>query len=480
LQPAGPNFIYMLRNINYHRLRQLWADLREAIAGTDRDFTKEPMGRAMFLLAVPMVLEMFMESVFAIVDIFFVSRLGSDAIATVGLTESLMTIIYAIGGGFAAATTALISRRIGEKEPEKAAISAVQAIFTGLAFSILIAIPGFILSRDVLRLMGGNENMINNMGGYTTIMISANAAIMLLFIINAVFRSSGDAAISMRVLFIANLINIVLDPCFIFGWGPFPALGVEGAAVATSIGRGTAVVYQFYLLFAGKRRIHISFKQLIPDWKVMWSLIKLSLGGIGQSLIVTSSWIFLVRIISGFGSSVIAAYTIAIRIVIFSLMPPWGLSNAAATLVGQNLGASKPERAERAIYMASVLNVVFMGLISLLFIFTPQYFVQAFMHGKPISLDAIICLRIVSYGFVFYALGMVMMQSLNGAGDTITPTIINFFCFWMIEIPLAWLLSSRTSLHEQGVYISIVVAESIMATTGLIIIRNGKWKMNRV
>jgi putative MATE family efflux protein len=461
-------------------MKQLWLDLKEAIAGTERDFTKEPMGRAMFLLAVPMVLEMFMESVFAIVDIFFVSSLGSDAVATVGLTESLMTIIYAIGGGFAAATTALISRRIGEKQAEKASISAVQAIYTGLFFSSLIAVPGFIFAQDVLSLMGGNTNMVLNMSGYTSVMLSANGVIMLLFIINAVFRSSGDAAISMRVLFIANLINILLDPCFIFGLGPFPQLGIEGAAVATTLGRGIAVIYQFYLLFAGRRRIHISSKQLIPDWAVMWSLVKLSLGGIGQSLITTSSWIFMVRIISGFGSSIVAAYTIAIRIIIFSLMPPWGLSNAAATLVGQNLGASKPERAEQAIYMAAILNVTFMGLISLLFIFSPQYFVQAFMHGMPVSLDAINCLRTISYGFVFYGLGMVMVQSLNGAGDTVTPTIINFFCYWMIEIPLAWLLSSGTGLHEQGVYISIVVAESIMAITGLLIIRKGKWKTNKI
>jgi putative MATE family efflux protein len=470
----------MLPKISHEQLRQIWSDLKEAIAGTDRDFTKEPMGRAMFLLAVPMVLEMFMESVFAIVDIFFVSHLGSDAIATVGLTESLMTIIYAIGGGFAAATTALISRRIGEKRPEKAAVSAMQAIYTGLFFSVLIAVPGFIFSHEVLGLMGGNENMINNMAGYTSIMLSANGVIMLLFIINAVFRSSGDAAISMRILFIANIINVMLDPCFIFGWGPFPKLGVEGAAVATTIGRGTAVIYQFYLLFAGKRRIHISYSQLSPEWKVMWSLVKLSLGGIGQSLITTSSWIFMVRIIAGFGSSVVAAYTIAIRIIIFALMPPWGLSNAAATLVGQNLGADKPERAERAVYMAAILNFCLMGLISLLFIFNPQYFVQAFMHGKTVSLDAVICLRIISYGFVFYGLGMVMVQSLNGAGDTVTPTIINFFCFWMIEIPLAWVLSSRTGLHEQGVYLSIVIAESIMATTGLVIIRRGKWKTKKV
>jgi len=468
----------MFSTNNHEQLRHFWSDLKEAIAGTDRDFTKEPMGRAMFLLAVPMVLEMFMESVFAITDIFFVSSLGFDAVATVGLTESLMTVIYAIGGGFAAATTALISRRIGEKQADKAAVSAIQAIYTGLFFSVVIAIPGSIFARDVLSLMGGNSNMVSNMSGYTSIMLSANGVIMLLFIINAVFRSSGDATISMRVLFIANIINIMLDPCFIFGLGPFPQLGVQGAAMATTMGRGTAVIYQFYLLFAGKRRIHISFSQLIPDWKVMWSLVKLSFGGIGQSLIATSSWIFMVRIISGFGSSIVAAYTIAIRIIIFSLMPPWGLSNAAATLVGQNLGAAKPERAQQAIYMAAVLNVAFMGLISLLFIFSPQYFVQIFMHGKPVSQDAVICLRMVSYGFVFYGLGMVMMQSLNGAGDTVTPMIINFFCFWMLEIPLAWILSSKTALHEQGVYIAIVIAESIMAMTGLLIVRRGKWKTN--
>jgi putative MATE family efflux protein len=470
----------MYKSIMRLNYGEIWRDLKEAIAGTERDFTQEPLGRAMFLLAVPMVLEMAMESIFAVVDIFFVSRLGAEAVATVGITESLMTIIYAIGGGFATATTALVSRRIGEKQPGKASIAAVQAIYTGIFVSMLIAVPGMYFARDILRLMGGTSTMVNQMSGYTTIMLAANGVIMLLFIINAVFRSSGDAAISMRILFIANVINMILDPCLIFGLGPFPELGVMGAAVATTSGRSIAVIYQFWLLFAGRRRVKLSVRELSPDWKVMWSLIKLSMGGIGQSLIATSSWIFMVRIISGFGSVVVAGYTIAIRVVIFSLLPCWGLSNAASTLVGQNLGANRPDRAQRSVKITAVVNMIFMGIISIFFIAWPQFFVHLFVDGNPVSGYAMESLRIISYGFVFYGLGMTMVQSMNGAGDTFTPTIINFFCFWLLEIPLAWMLAKHTGMHEKGVFIAIVIAESVMAITGFLVFRRGKWKTEKV
>ncbi len=454
--------------------------IRESIRGKDFDYTEIPLKKAMWLLAVPMVLEMIMESVFAIVDIFFVSKLGADAIATVGITESMMTIVYALGFGLATATTAMVSRRIGEKEPEKAASVGFQAIVTGFFVSLAIAIPGVLYTRELLELMGTNRNIVENLSSFTAIMLGSNLVIMWLFIINAIFRSAGNAVIAMRVLFIANLINIVLDPILIFGLGPIPAFGVKGAAIATTTGRGIAVLYQIYLLFSGKSIIHFQRKTLKPDLAAIGNLIRLSLGSIGQNIIATSSWIGLMRIVSMFGSEVLAAYTLAIRLIIFSLLPSWGLSNAAATLVGQNLGAGKPERAERAVKAAGKTVMVLLGVVSVLFIALPEVFIRIFTSDESLIRQGNTALQIISIGFIFYGLGMVMMNAINGAGDTVTPTKINFLCFWLIEIPLAWFLAILLNLDQTGVYLAIVVAESLLALIAYWWFRKGHWKLMKV
>lgn len=466
-----------LKTLDY---KTLWLDIKEAIAGTERDFTETSLGKAIFILAVPMVLEMLMESIFAIVDIFFVSRLGANAVATVGLTESAMTIIYAIGMGLAMATTALVSRRIGEKKKKEAGEVAFQAIFMAVIVAVLIAIPGVIFAREFLQLMGATEEVIEQGYMYPAIMFGGNMIIMMLFIINAVFRSSGDAAISMRVMWLANIINIILDPLLIFGYGPFPELGLEGAAIATTIGRGTAVLYQFYLLWSGKYRIRLYWDNIKLKFSVMLKLLKISGGGILQNLIATSSWIFLMRIIAVFGPDVIAGYTIAIRIIIFPLLLAWGLSNAAATLVGQNLGAKQPEQAEKSVWITGYANMVFMGIIGLFFVFIPEFWIGIFVDEGAVLANGVLALRIISIGFLCYALGMVLMQSFNGSGDTITPSKINFFSFWLFEIPLAYILAIPLNMGLTGAAIAIVSAETLLTFLAFILFRQGKWKLREV
>ena len=458
----------------------VYRDILEAITGTEQDFTEGRLSRAILLLSIPAVLEMVMESVFVLADIFFVSRLGADSVATVGITESMITIVYAIAVGLGTATTSLVSRRIGEKNHDEASRSAFQAILTGLVVSVAIGLPGALFAGRLLGMMGASANIINNMAGYTRIMLGANVVIMMLFIINAVFRSAGDAAVAMKVLWIGNIINIVLDPCFIFGLGPFPELGVKGAAVATAIGRGTAVLVQFYLLFFGKKRIRLSMKHISVDFRIMVKLLRLSFGSIGQNLIGTTSWIALVRIISIFGSEVVAGYTIAIRIIGFTLLPSWGISNAASTLVGQNLGAKKPDRAEKAVWVTGWINMILLGSIGIVLVLTPGTFIRMFIFNENVIRTGTLCLRIISIGFIAYGLGMVLVNSFNGAGDTSTPLKINVFAFWMVEIPLAYILALKAGMHEEGVFIAIVIAESLMTLIAWLIFRRGKWKLKEV
>lgn len=481
----GKDYKYGSMNEKTHKvipdsLRSFFRDAKEAISGTELDFTEIKLSRAILLLSIPAVLEMVMESIFVLVDIFFVSKLGADAVATVGITESLITIVYAISLGLAVATTSMVSRRIGEKNPDKAARTAVQAILTGICVSLVIAIPGSIYSVKLLKIMGASAVITEQMSGYTRIMLGGNVVIMLLFIINAIFRSAGDAAIAMRVLWVGNIINIILDPCLIFGLGPFPELGVTGAAVATTTGRGLAVLYQFWLLFFGNKRISLTLSHLVIDFGIIARLIRIALGSIGQNLIGTTSWIALVRIISIFGSEVVAGYTIAIRIVSFVLLPSWGISNAASTLVGQNLGAKKPDRAERAVMATGWINMILLGIVGLILFIFPSTFIALFIKDKIVLSSGAECLRIISIGFIAYGFGMVIVNSFNGAGDTTTPLKINIFAFWFVEIPLAWFLALKAGMNEQGVFTAIVIAESLMTITAWLVFRRGKWKLKEV
>lgn len=458
----------------------LWQDIIDSIRGSDKEYTSGNIWRAILLLSIPMVLEMMMESVFAIVDIFFVSKLGFEAVATVGLTESMLTIVYAIAVGLSMATTAIVSRRIGEKNEDGAALTTVQAIMVGIIVSVIISIPGIIYAPELLGLMGASAEVIDSGYIFTGIMMGSSIIIMLLFIINAVFRGAGDAAYAMRVLWIANLINIILDPCLILGLGPFPELGVTGAAVATAIGRGTGVIIQFILLFRRRGRVRIHARHVQFDLRVMKRLLRLSLGGISQFIIATSSWIGLMRIMAIFGSEALAGYTIAIRILVFSILPSWGMSNAAATLVGQNLGAKKPDRAESSVWKSAIVNLIFLCCIAVVFIIYPEFLIRFFTDEERVVNIGAQCLRFLSYGYGFYAFGMVMTQAFNGAGDTTTPTIMNLFCFWLVEIPLAYLLSLQLGFDEQGVFMAIITSESLLGILGIILFRQGRWKLRQV
>ncbi len=462
------------------RFKAFLRDVAESVRGTEQDFTEVKMSRAILLLAIPMVLEMVMESVFAVVDIFFVSKLGADAVATVGITESVNTIIYAIGSGLGLATTSMVSRRIGEKNREEASKTAFQSILLASAVSIAIGIPGALFSADILSLMGASDNIVANLSGYTSITLGANIVVMLLFIINAVFRSAGDAAVAMKVLWLGNIINIILDPCLIFGWGPFPELGITGAAVATTIGRGIAVLYQVYVLLRGRKRIALKLKHMVVRIKTVGKLVSLSLGGIGQNLIATTSWIGLVRIISVYGSEVVAGYTIAIRIVLFILLPSWGVSNASSTLVGQNLGAGKPDRAEKAVWFTGWVNIILLAIVGLVLVIAPSYFIGLFIDDPAVIRYGASGLRIISYGFPAYGLGMVIVSAFNGAGDTTTPVKINFVIFWLLEIPLAYMLAIYISMNQTGVFTAIVISESLMTLLAWLLFRRGRWKMKKV
>jgi len=458
----------------------LWASLVEAIRGSHQDYTTGSLNRAILLLAVPMVLEMVLESLFAVVDVFWVGRLGANAVATVGLTESMLSLVFAVGMGLSLSTTAMVARRIGEKDPEGAAVAAVQAITLGLIVSVAIGVPCLVFAPHLLRLMGASPDIIAEGSGYTRICLGGSCAVLLLFLNNAIFRGAGDAAIAMRLLWVSNIINLILDPCLIFGVGPFPRLGVTGAALATFIGRSIGVLYQFYRLLRGTERIRILKSQIRVQYDVLLRLLRVSLTGILQFAIAHTSWIGLVRIVSIFGATALAGYTIAIRVVIFVLLPSWGLSNAAATLVGQNLGAGHAERAEKAVWRTGLYNVAFLGVVGIFFIFFAEPVVRLFTHDPAVVPLGAACLRIVSYGNLGYAYFMVMMQAFNGAGDTITPTIVNFFGFWLFEIPLAYWLAIPLHMRSNGVFFSIAIAESAMAVTSAVLFRRGKWKKQKI
>jgi len=458
----------------------LWSSIREAVSGSHQDFTAGNLNRAILLLAIPMVLEMVLESLFAVVDVFWVGRVGANAVATVGLTESMLTLVFAVAMGLSLSTTALVARRIGEKKPEEAAVAGVQAIFIGLALSVAIGLPCLFYAPQLLRLMGATPEIVATGSNYTRIALGGSGVVMMLFLNNAVFRGAGDAAIAMRLLWVSNIINLILDPCLIFGLGPFPRLGVTGAALATFTGRGIGVLYQFYRLLRGTERIRILRGQIALEFGVLSRLVRLSLTGILQFVIAQTSWIGLVRIVSLFGAAAVAGYTIAIRIVIFVILPSWGLSNAAATLVGQNLGAKQPERAETSVWRTGFYNMLFLGSVGILFTIFARPLVSLFTNDPAVIPLAASCLRIVSYGNIGYAYAMVMLQAFNGAGDTMTPTILNFFGFWLFEIPLAYWLAIHRGWHTSGVYYAIVIAECAVAVASILVFRRGRWKQLKI
>jgi len=461
-------------------LTKLIKHFPDAVTGRQQDFTTGSIRKAIYLLSVPMVLEMMMESIFALVDAYFVSSLGANAIATVGLTESVLTLVYAVAIGLSMGVTAIVARRTGEKDMVGASQTAVQAILLGILLAALISAIGVLFPKEILTLMGGEPDLVNSGFRYTQILLGGNVTIMLLFLINAIFRGAGDAAVAMRVLILSNLLNIVLDPIFIFGLGPIPAYGVKGAAIATTIGRGSAVLFQLLILFYGWSRIKVGFQDIKLRASIMWNLVKVSLGGIGQFIIGTSSWVFLMRIMAEFGSEVLAGYTIAIRVLLFTLMPCWGMSNAAATLVGQNLGAGNPTRAESSVWKSGKYNAWFMVIVSLLYLFFAEAIMSFFTEDATVIKYGALSLRVIAAGYVFYAYGMVIIQSFNGAGDTKTPTIINFFCFWIFQLPFAYLAAIYFDLGPFGVLLAITLAEMLIALVAIVWFKKGTWKKTKV
>jgi putative MATE family efflux protein len=457
-----------------------WRVLSDAVRGRSLDLTAAPIGTALLMLAVPMILEMVMESVFALVDVFWVSHLGGDAVAAVGLTESMMMLVYAVAMGVSIGVMATVARRIGEKDRDAASRTAAQGIVLGLGIAVVIGAVGAVFAPDLLRIMGAGESVVDTGAGFTRVMLGANASVFLLFLINAVFRGAGDAALAMRVLWLGNILNILLGPCFIFGLGPFPELGVTGAAVATSIGRGVAVLYQLSLLLRGRSVVALARAHLRLDFGIMAAVLRLAGSATFQMLIIMTSYIGVIRVLSGFGSEPLAGYTIGFRILMFAMLPTLGLANAAATLVGQNLGAGRPDRAEQAVRKACLASAAFLSAIGLLFLAAAPALVGLFTRDPAIAEHGVAYLRIISLGFPFYAYGMVLMQSFNGAGDTRTPTLINLVVFWLLQFPLAYLLSHHTALGPDGVFLTLALCFSIFAALAFAIFRLGRWKTVRV
>lgn len=463
-----------------YNIKEIFNLFKDAVSGKEMDYTRGSIRKAIFMLSIPMILEMCMESVFALVDIAYVSRVSTNAVATVGLTESVITLVYAVAVGLSMAATAVVARRIGEKDNAGANQAAVQIILLGSIVAVVVSIIGISFPKEILALMGGETDLIEEGYRYTQILFGGNITIVLLFLINAIFRGAGNASMAMWALVLSNGLNIILDPIFIFGFGPVPAYGVAGAAIATTIGRGTAVIFQLFVLFYGATRIKLAYRDLVVRTKVMLNLIKVSLGGIGQFIIGTSSWIFLMRIISEFGSEVLAGYTISIRIMMFTIMPSWGMSNAAATLVGQNLGANQPDRAEVSVWKTSKYNAYFMILVSLLYLFFANTIIGWFSDVPEVVKYGAMSLRIVAAGYVLYAYGMTITNAFNGAGDTRTPTIINFFCFWMFQLPFAYIAALSFDWGPKGVFWGIMLAESLIALVAIYWFKKGKWKLVKV
>ena len=467
--------------ITSSRISSIFSLIRQSLNGELQDYTSGSIRKAVILLAIPMVLEMCMESVFAIVDIYFVSHLGKHATSTVGLTESVITIVYSLAIGISMAATAMVARRIGEKNQQAASKAGMQSIFISLAITLAVSIPGFIYSTDILRLMGAEEAAIEAGVGYTRIIMGGSLVIMLLFLINGIFRGAGDAMMAMKSLWIANICNIILCPVLIRGVGPIPAFGIEGAAMATTIGRGIGVCYQLYYLFNGKRLIQFTLKHLAPDWAIIRSIIDIAWPATLQFLIGSGSWIVLASLVVTTGhSDASAGYQIAIRIVMFFLLPAWGMSNAAATLVGQNLGALQPQRAQDSVIKTAQYNALFMALVTVILMAFAPYIISFFTKEKAVAHYAILAVRIISAGYIFYGIGMVMANAFNGAGDTRTPTIINLFGFWFFQIPLAWLLSKTFHMGATGVFIAIPVAETAISIAAYMVFKKGKWKLKKV
>lgn len=460
--------------------RSVWQDLKDAIRGTEADYTSIDMKRAIFLLAVPMILELIMESTFAVADIYFVGKLGASAIATVGISETFLFLLYSMAMGLATAVTAIIARRVGEKNTEDASKSAVQSIFLGVLSSIPFTIAGIFYSKDLLKLMGADPWSIEHGYRYTQWMLGGNAIIVLLFVINAIFRGAGDAAIAMRVLWVANAVNIALDPILIFGWGPIPAFGIEGAAIATNIGRGIGVLMQLWTLFNAGRHIKIKLSEFSWNTSIVIHLIQTSLGGIGQMLVGMTSWIFLMRILANISSEAVAGATIALRIMMFTLMPAWGLSNAAATLVGQNLGAGNPARAESTVWKIGFYNMGFLVIVSVVYFLFNQSLMKFFTDDLHVIAIGSEWLQILSYSYLIYGWWMVSVQAFNGAGDTKTPTLINLFFFWCIQIPLSYYLAVINSLQHSGVFWGVFISETSVGIFTLWLFARGSWKNVKV
>lgn len=458
----------------------IWQALKSAILGTEADYTQIGLRKAIFLLAVPMILELVMESTFAVADIYFVGKLGASAIAAVGLTETYMFLLYSIAMGLAMGVTAIVARRIGEKNPKDAEATAKQAILLIVLLSLPFAIAGIFFAKDLLALMGADAWSLEYGYKYTQWMMGGNMVIMLLFVINAIYRGAGDASIAMVVLWVANIINIILDPILIFGWGPIPAMGIEGAAVATNIGRGTGVVIQLWVLAKGGKHIRAKITEMYFDAGIMLNIIKTSLGGVGQMIIAMTSWIFLMRILADIGSEAVAGATIAIRIMMFTIMPAWGLSNAAATLVGQNLGAERPDRAESSVWKIGVYNMIFLVLVSVMFFLFNDSLMRIFTQDEAVVAVGGTWLRILSYSFFVYGWWMVAVQAFNGAGDTTTPTKINVVFFWLIQIPLSYFLAITLDWGYSGVFWGVFFSETSVGLFTLWLFSKGKWKAHKV